>query len=63
MIRNYHNIALQTNPGTMRKSHRTLTVTRHQEDKHLSKATSSFFDIKMIAKPEREQRNAHGTNT
>ena len=38
-----------------RKSH--TTVTRHQEDK-LSKATSSFFLIKMIAKLEWTQSNA-----
>ena len=37
---------------TVRKSHRTLTVTSHQED-NLSKATSSLFPIKMIAKLER----------
>ena len=35
--------------GTARKSH--TTITRHQEDK-LSKATSSLFPIKMIAKLE-----------
>ena len=45
MIRKYHH---QTH-GTTRKSH--TTITRHQEDK-LSKATSSLFPIKMIAKLE-----------
>ena len=35
--------------GTARKSHNTIT--RHQENK-LSKATSSLFPIKMIAKVE-----------
>ena len=38
------------NHGTKRKSHRTL-VTRHQED-NKSKATSSLFLVKMIAKQE-----------
>ena len=47
MIREYHNHKLQTTHGTARKSH--TTVTRHQEDK-LSKAISSLFPIKMIAK-------------
>ena len=36
----------------VRKSHRTLTVTRHQED-NLSKATRSLFLFKMISKLER----------
>ena len=40
---------------TMRKSH--TTITRHQEDKQ-SKATSSLFPIKMIAKLEWRQSNA-----
>ena len=35
----------------MRKNYRTITVTRHQEDKQ-NKATSSLFPIKMIAKIE-----------
>ena len=34
---------------TMRRGHRTITVTRRQEDKQ-SKATSSLFLIKLIAK-------------
>ena len=33
----------------MRKSHRTLTVTRHQEDND-SKETSPLFPIKIIVK-------------
>ena len=33
----------------MRKRHRTLTVTRHNED-NLSKATSYLFPSKMIEK-------------
>ena len=41
--------------GTVRKSH--ITITRHQEDKQ-SKATSSLFPIKMIAKLEWTQSNA-----
>ena len=41
----------------MRKSHRTITITRHQDDKQ-SKATSSPFPIKMIAKLEQTQSNA-----
>ena len=40
--------------GTAMKSH--TTITRYQEDK-LSKATSSLFLIKMIAKLEWTQRN------
>ena len=35
--------------GIMRKSRRTFTVTRHVED-NKSKATSSLFLVKMIAK-------------
>ena len=50
MIRKYHNHKLQTNPhGIARKS--VTTITRHQENK-ISKATSSLFPIKMIAKLE-----------
>ena len=41
--------------GIVRKSH--TRVTRHQDDKQ-SKATSSFFPIKMIAKLEWIQSNA-----
>ena len=41
--------------GTARKSH--TAITRHQEDK-LSKATSSLFPIKMIARLEMEKSNA-----
>ena len=41
---------------TPRKSH--TTIMRHQEDK-LSKATSSLFPIKIIAKLEDTQSNAH----
>ena len=46
--------------GIMRKSH--TTITRHQEDKQ-SKATSSLFPIKMIAKLEWTQRNAQQTES
>ena len=45
MTRNYHTDTLQ------RKSHRTITITRHHENKQ-SKATSSLFPIAMIAKLE-----------
>ena len=41
--------------GIVRKSH--TTITRHQEDKQ-SKATSSLFPIKMIAKLEWTYSNA-----
>ena len=54
MIRKYHNHKLQTNLCTARKSH--TPTTRHQEDK-LSKATSSLFPIKMIAKLEGTESN------
>ena len=37
--------------GTVRKSNRTLTVTRHQEDNTI-KATGSLIPIKMIGKLE-----------
>ena len=49
------------------KSHRTITITRHQEDKQSNAISSlslslslslSFFPIKMIAKLERTQSNA-----
>ena len=43
--------------GTMRKSPRTPTVTRHQEDIS-SNATSSLFLVTMIAKLERPLSNA-----
>ena len=43
--------------GTVRKSHRTFTVTRHQYDNN-SKATSSLFLFKMITKLKRTQSNA-----
>ena len=57
MIRKYHNHALQTIPRHHGTSHRTITITRHQEDNQ-SKATSSLFPIKMIAKLEMTQSNA-----
>ena len=44
----------------MRKSHRTITVTRHQKDKQ-SKAYSSLCPIKMIAKLEWGQSTAQNT--
>ena len=43
--------------GTVRKSQRTLTAKIHKEDK-TSKASSSFFLVKMIAKLERTLSNA-----
>ena len=49
--------------GTVRKSHTTLTVTRHQEG-NSSKATNSLLPIKMIAKLERYKvRNKKKTRT
>ena len=48
MIRKNHHHKLQTNPWHREEETHT-TITRHQEDK-LSKGTSSFFPIKMIAK-------------
>ena len=50
MIRKYHNHKPQTKPWHCEKEPHN-TITRHQEDK-LSKATSSLFPIKMIAKLE-----------
>ena len=41
----------------MRKSHRKITVTRHQEHKEI-KTTSSVFPIKMIANVKRTHSNA-----
>ena len=49
----YHNHTLQTNPR--HREEELHKITRHQEDKQ-SKATSSLFPIKMIAKLEK----AHG---
>ena len=47
----------------MRKSYRTITETRHWEDKQ-NKATSSLFPIMIIAKQEtKECTTKHGTNT
>ena len=57
MIRKYHNHK-QTH-GTARKNH--TTITRHQEDK-LSKATSSLFPIKMMAKVKWTYSNAQQNN-
>ena len=54
MIRKYHNHKPQTTLWHREESH--STITRDQEDK-LSKATSSFFPIKMIALLERSQSN------
>ena len=42
--------------GITRKSHRTQTVTRHQEDNEI-KAINSLFPVKMIAKLERTLSN------
>ena len=44
--------------STVRKSHRSLAVTRHKEDNE-SKATSSLFHVKMIAKLEMTQSNSY----
>ena len=55
MARKYHNHSLQN--GIKKKSHTTITFTRHQED-NLSQTTSSFFHVKMIAKLERALRKA-----
>ena len=54
MIRKYHNHKSQKTHGITRRSH--TTITRHKEDKP-SKANSSLFPIKMIAKLERTQSN------
>ena len=57
MIRKYHNHTLHMpTHGTLRKSHRILIVTRHQEDNQ-SKATSFLFPNKMVAKLERTLNN------
>ena len=53
-VRAYDQEIPQSHTADRRKSHRTSTVTRHKED-NLSKATSSLFPIKMIAKLERTQ--------
>ena len=63
MIKKYHNIThFIPTYCAVRKSPRTITTTRHQEDKQ-SKATNSLFLflIKMIAKLERKQSNAQQT--
>ena len=41
----------------MSKSYRTITETRHQEDKQ-NKATSSLFSTKILAKLEKIQSSA-----
>ena len=60
MIRKYLNHKLQTNPwhhpGASRG--RVTSIMRHKENKQ-SNATSSLFPIKMIAKLEWTQSNAH----
>ena len=53
MIKNTTITHCRPTHGTVRKSY--IKITRHQEDKQ-SKATSSLFPIKMIAKLEK----AHG---
>ena len=52
MIRNPAITNRRPNHGTVGKSHRTFTVTRHPKD-NKSKATSSLFIIKMIEELER----------
>ena len=49
---------LKATRGIVRKSHRTFTVTSHPKN-NKSKAISSLFLIKMIAKLERTQSNAY----
>ena len=64
IIRKYHNHTLQTNPQYHEEEPQNITVSKHQEDQQ-SKATSSLFPIKMIAKLERiqstEQQNMEQT--
>ena len=60
MIRKYHNHTQQTNPHYQEEEHQNNNnhkITIHQEDTQ-SKATSSLFPIKMIAKLERTKSNA-----
>ena len=56
MSRKYHNHSLKTN--SQHREEELHKITRHQEDKQ-SKATSSLFPIKMIAKLERTHSNVH----
>ena len=55
MVRKYRNHKCRQTQRIVRKSNTTLM--RHQEDKR-SKATSSLFSIKMIAKLEWTKSNA-----
>ena len=48
--------------GNWRKSQRKLTVTRHPEDNY-SKASSSLFPIKMVAKLDRHKVHNNKTRT
>ena len=56
MIRKYHNHSLKTN--SRHREEELYKITRHQKDKQ-SKATGSFFPIKMIVKLEWTHSNVH----
>ena len=56
MIRKYHNHTLQTNPRHYEEV--PQNTNHHNTLGKQSKATSSLFPIKMIAKLERTQSNA-----
>ena len=53
MFEKYHDHTLQTNPlcSTMKQSHRTVTITRHQEDKEklsIRRLTFGYEDLWIV---------------
>ena len=56
MIRKTKTTHYRPTHGTVRKSHRTLTVTRYQKNNQ-NKAISSLLFVKMIAKLEKISNN------
>ena len=58
MIRKYHNHILHTNPRHRKEESQKNTVTKNLKD-NKSKATSSLFIVKIIARLERTQRNEY----
>ena len=57
MIRKYHNHTLQTNPWHLEEEPQNI-YSNKTSGRHKSKAISSLFPLKMIAKLERTQSNA-----
>ena len=59
MIRKYHNQTLQINPRHCEEELKDTSSNRGHPKDNKSKATSTFFLVKIIAKLERTQSNAN----